>query len=300
MKVKLLVLSAACVILLAVNFQTSFAGQKGVQPPYQFTSVNVMGKETEAYGINQGGAIVGRFVGSSSLIKVYHGFMVDRDSTATIDVPNNLGADTVIYGINSRGKVVGGYTASGKYHGFLDEGGSFTTIDVPEADGTIAHGINEQLLIVGEYTDGLGTHGFLRDSLGFTTIDVMDDAGIAFPTTVVYGINRAGQFVGTFRDWTGKSHGFFEEDGILTEINYPDQLATDTFAYGINPQGQIVGSYINDSGTHGFLYDDGVFTPINVNFQGARDTSVFGINRHGNIVGTYTDANGKIQGFVGE
>jgi len=182
----------------------------------------------------------------------------------------------------------------------LKEDGSFTTIDVPNATGTIAHGINEQLLIVGEYTDNLGTHGFLRDSSGFTAIDVTDDAGIAFPSTILYGVNRAGQIVGTYRDWSAKSHGFLEDDGIFTEINFPNPLATDTFAYGINPQGQIVGAYKDGSGTHGFLYDDGAFTPINVTFQGARDTSVFGINRHGNIVGTYTGADGISHGFVGE
>jgi len=114
MKAKLLVFGAVCVILLAVNFQSSFAGKKGAQVTYQFTSINAMGKETEAYGINQGGAIVGRYVGSSSLLnsKVYHGFIIDRNSTETIDVP--YGTDTVVYGINSRGKVVGSYRVSGK------------------------------------------------------------------------------------------------------------------------------------------------------------------------------------------
>ena len=68
MKAKLLVLGTTCIILLAANLQTSFAGKRGAQVSYQFTSKNVNGKETEAYGMNQGGDIVGRFVSSKSLL----------------------------------------------------------------------------------------------------------------------------------------------------------------------------------------------------------------------------------------
>ena len=300
MKTKLFVLGSACLVLLAVISQASFAGQRKSQVQYEFTSIDIMGKETETYGINQGGSVVGRFVGSSFYFTGFLAFVMDRHSTTTIDVPPDLGSDTIPYGINARGKIVGSYGNSGKLYGFLYDAGVITTIDAPKAAGTVAHGINDQNVIVGEYTDDHEkTHGFLRDSLGFTTIDVADN-GIAYPATIVYGINRVGEIVGSYRDWSGKWHGFLEEDGTFTEISFPDPLATDTFAYGINPQGQIVGTYIDNSGTHGFLYDGGAFTPIDVTFVGASNTSVFGINRHGNIVGTYIDAGGIGRGFVGK
>jgi len=315
-KTKTLVLSAVCIIfiLLAANLQTSFAGQKGSQVQYQFTSISVVGKETEAYGINQGGDIVGGFVSSSSTYSTfstdaYHGFISDRGMIETIDVPSSYGSDTVVYGINPRGKAVGGYKGiGGTDHGFLVDGDVFETVDFPDASGlgfypTIAYGINEQGYIVGKYTDSLGTHGFLKDSSGFTTIDVADSAGDAYPTTIAYGINRQGQIVGSFTDSSGKSHGFLEDNGIFIEINASDTLgetAADTFAYGINPQSQIVGAYMNNTGSHGFLYDNGIFTSINVDFAGATNTCVFGINRHGNIAGSYLDSNGKTRGFLGK
>ena len=125
MKTKLVVLSAFCVILMAVDFQSSFGRANGPQVQYQFTPVSYLGRDTAAYGINQRGDIVGRFRESSkslySLINEDHGFVQRGDSLPSIDFPKAI--STIAYGINRQGQIVGAYSMSAAepFHGFLFE-----------------------------------------------------------------------------------------------------------------------------------------------------------------------------------
>jgi hypothetical protein len=75
--------------------------------------------------------------------------------------------------------------------------------------------------------------------------------------TFAYGINNAGQIVGSYSDATS--------------------------AAGINAAGQIVGSYTDATGIHGFLDSGGTFTTIDGPF--ASLTRASGINDSGEIVG---------------
>jgi probable HAF family extracellular repeat protein len=71
----------------------------------------------------------------------------------------------------------------------------------------------------------------------FSTIDV---PGSIY--TTVYGINNAGQIVGSYSDAVdAPNHGFVYSGGIYTFINVPG--AVSTLALGINDAGQIVGAY---------------------------------------------------------
>src|SRR5690348_7005421 len=58
---------------------------------------------------------------------------------------------------------------------------------------------------------------------------------------LAYGINNAGQIVGSFDNRTGPTHGFLYSGGNFTQIDVPGSLFTDV--YGINNAGQIVGSF---------------------------------------------------------
>jgi len=71
---------------------------------------------------------------------------------------------------------------------------TFTTIDVPSAGTTDAHGVNNAHEIVGIITDSTGIHGFLDTAGNFTTIDFPGIPG----NTAAFGINSAGQIVGSF------------------------------------------------------------------------------------------------------
>src|SRR5438046_2675781 len=70
----------------------------------------------------------------------------------------------------------------------------------------------------------------------FTQIDI---PGAAF--TSAFGINDAGQIVGSFLDATGE-HAFLDTAGTFLQINFPGVLFS-TGAFGINDAGQIVGRF---------------------------------------------------------
>jgi probable HAF family extracellular repeat protein len=70
---------------------------------------------TVAFGVNDAGAVVGRYTDSSGRD---HGFLWQEGSFTPIDVPGAV--HTSISGINDAGAVVGGYTdSSGTVHSFI-------------------------------------------------------------------------------------------------------------------------------------------------------------------------------------
>lgn len=72
-------------------------------------------KRTEAWDVNESGAIVGVYEDSAS---VPHGFVRENGRYTTIRFPNSK--NTVAFGINARGDIVGAYeTQSGERRGYL-------------------------------------------------------------------------------------------------------------------------------------------------------------------------------------
>jgi len=214
---------------------------------------------TFAFGINNAGQIVGQaqLATTPSIV----GFLRATNGTyTTFLVPGS--STTTAHGINTTGQIVGYFNDAGA-HGFLESGGVFTTFVVPGENfgNTAARGINDPGQIVGTFNDltlaplpwpvGNTPRGFLFSGGVFTTIDV-PGASESF----AYGINAAGQIVGTFVDATG-AHGFLRNTGgVFTTIDVPG--ATHSEAWGINATGQIVGWFNDSTGTHGYLA-----TPVN-------------------------------------
>jgi uncharacterized membrane protein len=112
--------------------------------------------------------------------------------------------------------------------------------------------------------------------------------------TYAYGIDTAGDVVGSYVDTSNNVHGFFLSAGIFTTLDVPG--ATGTAATGINDVGQIVGSTNTDS----FLYDVATqtFTQFSSSFANS-STFAFAINNAGTIVGyiIVNHTNGPIYGF---
>ena len=174
---------------------------------------------------------------------------------------------------------------------------SFTRIDVPGGTETSVHGTNGAGQMVGTFSGGVcGYRGYLRAATGtFTHIDVEPypskcETPRQTTTTDAYGINDAGQIVGSYSNgWEQRRHGYVRSGtGALTSIDVPG--AAQTEANGVNRAGWIVGSF-EDAGRkwHGYLRTStGTFTPIDV--PGATWTEANGINSAGQIVGTFTDA----------
>jgi probable HAF family extracellular repeat protein len=83
---------------------------------YSFTRIDVPGAyNTEAFGINNLGQIVGSYADSNSTGP--HGFLARAGKFSVIDVPGAV--DTVASGINNLGQIVGSYFLNGTRHGFV-------------------------------------------------------------------------------------------------------------------------------------------------------------------------------------
>src|ERR1700730_2389599 len=138
-------------IIAVIGITLLTAGVTRTTRADQFKTIDVpaaFGSQTQPYGINPQGDIVGYYSDSSGNT---HGFLLSRGKFTTIDVPG-AGAPlyTEPYGINPQGDIVGYYSDSSGVHGFLlSKGllrkGRFTTFDVPGGEGnTFAQGINPQ------------------------------------------------------------------------------------------------------------------------------------------------------------
>jgi probable HAF family extracellular repeat protein len=289
---------------------------------FTFTTIDdPLGTGTEAFGINSSGQIVGYYLAGGAA----HGFLYSGGIYTTLDDPDPLATATFAQGINNAGQIVGYYRDSnGNAHGFLDSNGTFTTLDDPDplATSTFAQGIDDAGQIVGYYTEANGSrHGFRYSGGTYSTVD--DSSGTS---TEIFGINGAGQIVGTYQftkievlghglivqyTWT---NGFYQNGS-----NYPslDDPASDgsppqgffdsgTFAQGINNSDKIIGYTCDSSGAvHGFLYSSGVFTtvddPLGVGGSpGFNGTFGEGINDTGQIVGYFLGASGNIHAFLAD
>src|SRR5215510_16457881 len=109
--------------------------------------------------------------------------------------------------------------------------------------------------------------------------------------TIIWGVNRAGDMVGTYRDAASNDmHGFLRRDGKFTSIDYPG--AKSTSARGISQSGDIVGSYgLPDTPdvAHGFLLTrQGRFTSVNA--PGHTSTVAVRLLSDGSIIGCHHEA----------
>lgn len=268
--------------------------------------------QTQVLGINESGTVVGEgdFFDANGNLLSYHGFTWKNGAFSEVDVPGS--ADTSVVGINAAGDLVGLWdtgVSSPIGHGFLFSNGQFTSFDVPVAGATVTQpdDINASGQIVGLYVDAAGAiHGFLMAGATFTTLDFPGAA-----QTSAWGINSAGQIVGTYRTVPGEPpHGFLAEPGNkakglaalaaaagqFTSFDFPG--AINTQATAITPSGDIVGRYFSADGReHGFLKSGGNFTSIDV--PGAKTfTDLTWINPQGQIVGSYDSADGKTHAYL--
>jgi uncharacterized membrane protein len=116
---------------------------------YGFTTIDVPGAaQTQAFGVNGTGNIVGVYVDAPSRTR---GFHVLGGSFTTIDVPSPTTTLTAAFGINDSGDIVGRYLIHSGEYGFRDGGGTFTAIvaPFPATSSTNAFGISSSGAVVG-------------------------------------------------------------------------------------------------------------------------------------------------------
>ena len=192
------------------------------------TFIPTGGSAATAFGINDGGQIVGQYTNAAGETP---GFIrLNGKTYVTINAPS--GPNTVnAQGINNRGLVVGFYVGNdGQDHGFmttLKSAKTKTLTGTPIADPTIPNvagepgatfvfsqvlGINDKGIAVGYYGDSTTSqHGFIYNThTGQYTF--LDDPSEAFnngvEVTQITGITNSGEITGFYSDANGVFHGF--------------------------------------------------------------------------------------------
>ncbi len=156
--------------------------------------------ETEAWGVNKSGQIVGRYINSSS---IYQGFEYDNGTYTTISCQG--WTNTRAYGINDAGVIVGDVfnSTSGPFSGFTYKSGTCTTFNYPNATSTYGRGINNKNQITGLYQNSTGTFGF--GAQGSTFVSISYPASTA---TLAYHANDHATVAGFYSDTSAVTHGF--------------------------------------------------------------------------------------------
>ena len=173
---------------------------------------HMKGAVNQLLGINDAGVAVGFYNDAKGNAHPYEVNQATGVFTS-IHIPGTVSATATA--INDNGDVAGfGKDTAGNTFSWLLRGGQLTDYQFPGGSNTQALGVNDHDEIVGTYVDASGVmHGFtLKSPLGPTshwqTID--DFAPGAVPgTTVVNGVNNAGDLVGFYNNTAGDTIGMF-------------------------------------------------------------------------------------------
>jgi hypothetical protein len=157
--------------------------------------------ETEAWGVNDSGQIVGWYINSSA---IYQGFEYDNGTYTTISCAG--WANTRAYGINDAGVIVGDVfnSTAGPFSGFTSKSGTCTIFNYPNATSTYGRGINKNNQVTGFYTDSTGTFGFGAAGSNFVSISYPGSTA-----TLAYHASDRPKVAGFYSDTSGVTHGFF-------------------------------------------------------------------------------------------
>ncbi len=201
-------------------------------------------------------------------------------------------------GINDRGDVAGSYAdVRGGTRGFIRfRNGNFSQSIVDPNDVGILSQANDLNLttVGGIYADSnFNLHGFFLSQGIFTPFDISGAI-----STVISGINGAGDFVGNYNPDSVTTEAYVDIGGLVTVVTIPGSSFINTTA--INNVDVAVGLYtlVTDSTDRGFIRDSQGNLTYPIDFPGSTGTIMRGINDHGLIVGSYFDQNSKDHGFL--
>jgi hypothetical protein len=260
-------------------------------PPltFKFTDVhaNKTALETDTYGVNNAGVIVGDYVDAKS---VQHGMILAGTKLTTV---NNSSCAAIsgaggisFYGVNSAGAAAGWCTnaKTGLDTGFVYSKGKFTPVNFPKSNGTQATGINDKGWVVGLYLDSANlSHGFVKVGTKYTSIDVKGDTN-----TVAWGVNNKGQITVYATNAAGAFDAYLVTGKVFKKINNPKAGKTSglgTIVHTPSNVGDIDGTYYNTAGTEmGWVLHAGKYYDV-VDTGGV--TRADGLNDKAVIVGRY-------------
>jgi probable HAF family extracellular repeat protein len=254
---------------------------------YTVTDLGTLGGFIFAYGINNGGQVVGY---SSPAPQDSHGHAFLWDRGMLSDLGTLGGAESVAYAINSLGQVAGvAASPTNLDRAFLWDQGVMTDLGTLGGLRSFALGINDAGQVVGEsdLTDQYGpTHAFLWENGTMTDLGTLGGGG-----SFANGINNAGDVVGGALVANGRTHAFLYHDGVMADLGAAPGN-TYTTAYAINSAGQIAGTAEFDDNPppynydHALLWQDGTMTDLGT--LGGTNSEAKAINDAGDVVG-YAD-----------
>lgn len=201
--------------------------------------------ETNLYGINSAGEVVGTFLNVQNGFVNQSGFSFNNGVFSVVNPhPPGSFVNDQAFGINDLGQIVGG--------DFVFSSGQYTQSSGP------AFAINNAGVIVGNYAGVMSGQSFVDNHGVVTSFDVPGATA-----TEVTAINNLGQIAGSYTDANGLEHGFVDTNGVFQTIDVPGAEFTDVL--GMNDEGQLVGFFYYDypdrSGEHAFLFTPTVATP---------------------------------------
>lgn len=180
-----------------------------------------------AFGINDGGVIVGQYFHSDGIIS--SGFVGSGSSFSPID-PTGAAVSTSAQAINDNGLVTGFYGTSGNpsfTHGFLfdTKTSAYTLLNDPVANDlafTQFLGINDGGEAVGYYQTNTGAqHGFLYNTAtsAYAFLDDPNIATVGAPLMQITGIANSGEIAGFYTDANQNQRGFIAMPAAVPEAS---------------------------------------------------------------------------------
>jgi probable HAF family extracellular repeat protein len=211
------------------------------------------GAETNGYGINDEGMLVGRYV-TAGPAKIF-GFW--SPGISHLLPLNPIGGEaeaheTEVRGVNNSRVIIGRYTIAQTqpilFQPFTFKDGHYTKLGEPHS-GTFFHacGINDRGHVVGVYTRDLLAHAFTFKDGRFSELAIPG----AYQSSA-FGINNNDHIVGWYmKEDDQKMRGFVLADGELTTVEYPG--SDRTIVNGINDAGVIVGEFSLQNSSNGLI-----------------------------------------------